>query len=77
MQKRILGRTGWGLSVIGFGAIKLPRIGMKECERFLNQALDDGINFVDTADCYGDSEEKIGQVLKKRRKEFYLSTKEE
>jgi predicted aldo/keto reductase-like oxidoreductase len=75
MQKRILGRTGWGLSVIGFGAIKLPRIGMKECDRLLNRALDDGINFVDTADCYGDSEEKIGQVLKKRRKEFYLSTK--
>ena len=50
---------------------------MKECERLLNRALDDGINFVDTADCYDDSEEKIGQVLKKRRKEFYLSTKEE
>jgi predicted aldo/keto reductase-like oxidoreductase len=61
--------------VIGFGAIKLPRIGTKECERLLNRALDLGINFVDTADCYGDSEEKIGQALKKRRKEFYLSTK--
>jgi predicted aldo/keto reductase-like oxidoreductase len=33
------------------------------------------MNYIDTADCYGDSEEKIGQVLKKRRKEFYLSTK--
>lgn len=75
MQKRILGRTGWAVSVIGFGAIKLPRIGMKECEQLLNRTLDAGINFVDTADCYGDSEEKIGQALKKRRKEFYLSTK--
>ena len=75
MHKRILGRTGWPVSVIGFGAIKLPRIGTKECERLLNRALDRGINFVDTADCYGDSEEKIGQALKKRRKEFYLSTK--
>ena len=75
MEKRILGRTGWSVSVIGFGGIKLPRIGTKECERLLNRALDLGINFVDTADCYGDSEEKIGQALKRRRKEFYLSTK--
>jgi len=75
MQKRALGRTGWFLSTISFGAIKLPRISLKECETLLNRALDSGINFIDTADCYGDSEEKIGQVLKKRRKEFYLSTK--
>ncbi len=75
MQKRILGRTGWAVSVIGFGAIKLPRVGMKECTVLLNRALDKGINFVDTADCYGDSEEKIGQALQPRRKEFYLATK--
>jgi predicted aldo/keto reductase-like oxidoreductase len=75
MEKRILGRTEWGVSVIGFGAIQLPRIGIREGERLLNRALDLGINFVDTADCYGDSEEKIGQALKRRRKEFYLSTK--
>jgi predicted aldo/keto reductase-like oxidoreductase len=75
MQKRILGRTGWAVSVIGFGAIKLPRVEMKKCADLLNRALDDGINFIDTADCYGDSEEKIGQALKARRKEFYLATK--
>ncbi len=61
--------------MIGFGAIKLPQIGFPECEKLLNRALDGGINFIDTADCYGDSEEKIGKALKKRRKEFYLSTK--
>jgi len=75
MEKRILGRTGWSVSAISFGAIKIPRISLKECEILLHRALDSAINFVDTADCYGDSEEKIGQVLKKRRKEFYLSTK--
>jgi len=75
MQKKILGRTGWAVSVIGFGAIKLPRVGMKECGDLLNRALDAGINFIDTADCYGDSEEKIGQALKQRRQEFYLATK--
>ncbi len=75
MKKRILGRTGWAVSVISFGAIKLPRIGGRECAVLLNRALDGGINFIDTADCYGDSEEKIGQALSKRRREFYLSTK--
>jgi len=75
MQKRTLGKTGWDFSVIGFGAIKLPLISRKESEILLNRAIDGGINFVDTADCYGDSEEKIGLALKGRRKEFRLSTK--
>jgi predicted aldo/keto reductase-like oxidoreductase len=75
MQKRTLGKTGWEISVIGFGAIKLPLISKKECEILLNKAIDGGINFVDTADCYGDSEEKIGHALREKRKEFYLSTK--
>ena len=61
MQKRILGKTGWRISIIGFGAIKLPLLSQKECDVLLNKAIDGGINFVDTADCYGDSEEKIGR----------------
>ncbi len=61
--------------MIGFGAIKLPLVSQKESEILLNKAIDGGINFVDTADCYGDSEEKIGLALKARRKEFRLSTK--
>jgi predicted aldo/keto reductase-like oxidoreductase len=75
VHKRILGKTGWEISIIGFGAIKLPLLSQKECDVLLNRAIDGGINFVDTADCYGDSEEKIGRALRQRRKEFYLSTK--
>jgi predicted aldo/keto reductase-like oxidoreductase len=75
LKKRKLGRTDWEISIIGFGAIKLPQISQKECDILLNRDIDLGINFVDTADCYGDSEEKIGKALSKRRKEFYLSTK--
>ncbi len=75
MKTRRLGRTGWEVSVISFGAIKLPQLSQRECDSLLNRALDLGINFVDTADCYGDSEEKIGKALSQRRKEFYLSTK--
>lgn len=75
MQKRTLGKTGWKISVIGFGGIKLSLLSQKECTILLNRAIDAGINFVDTADCYGDSEEKIGIALRERRQEFYLSTK--
>ncbi len=46
MQKRTLGKTGWEVSVISFGAIKLPRISQKECDVLLNKAIDGGINFV-------------------------------
>jgi predicted aldo/keto reductase-like oxidoreductase len=75
MNRRKLGKTGWDVSVMSFGAIKLPRLSQRACDVILNRALDEGINFVDTADCYGDSEEKIGKVLRHRRQEFYLSTK--
>lgn len=75
MEKRTLGKTGWEISVIGFGAIKLSCLSQKECDLILNEAIDGGINYIDTADCYGDSEEKIGNALRKRRREFYLSTK--
>ncbi|MGQ9645874.1 MAG: aldo/keto reductase [Thermodesulfobacteriota bacterium] len=75
MRRRRLGRTGWEVSVISFGAIKLPQLNQKACDLLLNRAIDLGINFIDTADCYGDSEEKIGKALGRRRKEFYLSTK--
>ena len=75
MQSRTLGKTGWEISVIGFGAINLPRLSHKKCEIILNRAIDKGINFVDTADCYGDSEVKIGTALRSRRPEYYISTK--
>src|SRR5207244_6459924 len=41
----------------------------------LNSALDAGLNVIDTAECYYDSEELVGQTVSDRRKEFYLFTK--
>ena len=60
---------------IGFGAIKLPRIDERTASECLNRALDLGINFIDTARNYKDSEAKIGKTLKGRRDEYYLATK--
>jgi aryl-alcohol dehydrogenase-like predicted oxidoreductase len=65
------------VSVLGFGAaeIGLQNIAQETATRLLNTALDAGINVIDTAECYNDSEEMIGNALAHRRHEFYISTK--
>ena len=63
MMKRRLGRTNLMVSIIGFGAIKLPLIDKKTASDILNRALDLGINFIDTARAYDDSKEKIGLTI--------------
>jgi aryl-alcohol dehydrogenase-like predicted oxidoreductase len=49
--------------------------GVERAGRLLNAALDAGINFLDTADSYGISEEQIGNTIAHRRGEYYLATK--
>ena len=75
MQKRRLGRTGLDVSIIGFGAIKLPGVQRDDAVKIINRALDLGVNYIDTARNYRDSEEKIGLVLKERRAECFIATK--
>jgi len=75
VRYKVLGKTGLKVSVIGFGAIKLPNVPIVEAVKILNRALDLRINFIDTARGYGDSETKIGIALKDRRDEFYIATK--
>jgi len=75
MQHRRLGKTDLKVSVIGYGAIKLPEISPQEASRCLTRALELGINFIDTHRGYGDSETKIGQALSDRREQFILATK--
>lgn len=75
MQKRKLGRTGLEVSIIGFGGIKLPGVQRDDAVKIINRALDLGVNYIDTARNYRDSEEKIGLVLKDRRAECFIATK--
>ena len=72
MEKRILGRTGLNVSVVGFGAMTIggffgPVDDAVSLEA-LHAAIDAGINFIDTSDAYGagHSEKLIGQFLKQR-----------
>ncbi|ANS74347.1 aldo/keto reductase [Paenibacillus yonginensis] len=76
MEKRQYGNTGMEVSVLGFGGAEIGRgVSEQEVERLLHSALDAGLNVIDTAECYGDSEELIGKVLGGRRDDFYLFTK--
>ncbi|UCD75412.1 MAG: aldo/keto reductase [Phycisphaerales bacterium] len=77
MLKRTLGRTGIEVSALGFGAEPIGRRGVSAgtAANLLNALLDEGINVIDTASAYGDSEDYIGRALAHRRDEFTLVTK--
>jgi aryl-alcohol dehydrogenase-like predicted oxidoreductase len=75
MQKRRLGKTGLGVSVVGFGGIPIISRSRNEAEKVVSYAYDKGINFFDTARAYGDSEDKIGAALKDVRDEVIIATK--
>ncbi len=79
MEKRLLGKTDMRVSVVGFGSYKMSRkpggSSIKEVERLLGSVVDAGVNVIDTAECYEDSEELLGRVLGHRRADLYLFTK--
>lgn len=79
METRTLGKTGLEVSRLGLGlaeiGFELGLTGEREAGRVLNEALDAGITFLDTAACYGDSEMLIGRTVAHRRDEFILATK--
>jgi hypothetical protein len=75
LEKRRLGKTDLSVTLFGFGAIKFPHISAQDAADALDRAIDLGVNFIDTARGYGDSEAKIGPVLKRRRGEVYIATK--
>ena len=70
-----LGRTGLEVTRLGFGAGHRRAMTDEEMNAQLNAVLDAGINFIDTANDYGNSEEMIGRYLRHRRDEFILATK--
>ena len=79
MRKNILGNTKIKVSQLGIG---LSEIGSelsinddRKASELLNFSLDNGINFLDTASCYGVSEELIGKTVSHRRHEYYIASK--
>ena len=71
----VLGGTGIKAQKNGFGALPIQRVSFEYAGMLLNKALDAGMNYIDTARAYSDSEEKIGRAVSHRRDDFYLATK--
>src|SRR5262245_35015800 len=81
MQYRELGQTGWKVSTVSFGAWAIGGSwgAVDDCESLaaLNKAIDVGVNFIDTADVYGDgrSERLVCGLRRQRRETIYVATK--
>ncbi len=77
MQQRVLGKTGLSVHPLGFGGapIGLLDTQVTAAEKVLNYLLDEGVNLIDTAAVYKDSEVVIGKVIGHRRNEFILTSK--
>jgi len=81
MNYRSLGRTGWNVSEISFGAWAIGgawgQVADEESMKALHAAIDAGVNFIDTADVYGSgrSERLVSRLKKERKEEIIVVTK--
>lgn len=83
MEQRTLGNTGLSATVLGYGAMALRQLPISSSAdpsdntggAVLNRLLDAGVNFIDTAPDYGNSEEIIGHSVSHRRAEYLLASK--
>ncbi|HEV2970712.1 MAG TPA: aldo/keto reductase [Pirellulales bacterium] len=77
METRQFGMTDMRVSVLGFGGAEIgfEKATPEVVVRLLDDALDAGLNVIDTAECYLASEELIGTAVAGRRDDFYLFTK--
>ena len=82
MNYRTLGRTGFEISAISLGTWQVggkwgEKFDHALADRILNEAIDRGINFIDTADVYGEgeSEKAVGRLLRSRSERIYVATK--
>jgi aryl-alcohol dehydrogenase-like predicted oxidoreductase len=77
MERRRLGKTDMVASVLGFGGSEIgyESVPVRTVTRLLGSALDAGLNVIDTAECYDESESLIGRAIGARRREFHLFTK--
>lgn len=83
LPKAVLGRTGLSVTRLGYGAMEIRGsriwngrpVTDQQAQVILNAVLDSGINFIDTSNDYGRSEEFIGKYISNRRNEYVLATK--
>lgn len=74
---KLFGRTGHTSTRTIFGAFALSTLSQKEADEVLDLLFEFGINHIDTAPSYGDSESRVGPWMKQHRDKFFLATKTE
>ena len=77
IKKQPFGKTGHQSTIALFGAAALGEVTQNDADRTLEVLFEYGINHIDTAASYGDSELRIGPWMKQHRKDFFLATKTE
>ena len=75
IEQRPFGRTGHLSSSVIFGGAALGRVDQATADRVLELLLEFGVNHIDTAPSYGDSELRIGPWMDRHRDDFFLATK--
>lgn len=75
IEKRTFGRTGHLSTRAVFGAAALSQVAQAEADHTLEMLLEYGINHIDTAASYGDSELRVGPWMERYRENFFLATK--
>lgn len=82
MRYRLLGKTGFKISEVSLGTWQVggkwgEQFNHKNADTILNTAIDNGVNFIDSADVYSDgaSEKAVGRLLKNRSERIYVATK--
>ena len=75
MEYRILGKTGLEISRLGFGGIPIQKIDAEGTKALMQNLMDAGVNYIDTARAYTVSEEYLGYALEGIRDKFILATK--
>jgi predicted aldo/keto reductase-like oxidoreductase len=75
MEKINLGKTGMMVTRLGFGGIPIQRLTDAEAVKVVSRCLDLGVNYLDTANGYTTSEERIGKAVRGRRQDVFIATK--
>ncbi len=75
IEKQLFGRTGHMSTRAIFGAAALSQVTQAEADRTLELLLEYGVNHIDTAASYGDSELRVGPWMERYRDHFFLATK--
>jgi len=77
MEKRVLGKTGEYLSIVGFGGIIVAQVEQRDANNYVAEAIDAGVNYFDVAPTYFDAEDHLGPALVGKRNDIFLACKTE